>query len=103
MCVNSAHLRVGTTYDNDADARAKGHVQHFSKRVRTGRIGETPYWEPREPTLPEIRDIRIALFTGQSTVYKLATIYGFSRATIARIRGFKEPITASEHWRKRYR
>lgn len=91
MCVNPHHLKLGTTYDNNADTAARGKGILAPKRK--GLLGSRPYYEGRKISLCEMREIRLLYFTGQSTVYKLARKYGFSRATVARILQYRTPIS----------
>lgn len=107
ICVNPHHLRVGTVYENNQDAESKGRNpavgrdKNARKHWNKGMIGRTPYWEEIEPSLKQLRQIRILFHTGQRNVRQLATEYGFSRATIARIVNYQTPITENEKWRKR--
>ena len=98
MCVSPHHLSLGTIYDNNADAKARGKDLHSPRRQ--SQLGATLYWEDRRIPLREIREIRILYFTNQSTIYKLAKKFDLSRATVSRIVNFCTPITGEERSRK---
>lgn len=74
MCVNPAHLKLGTVADNNADMRHKGRASG----------NPNPEFNPSAKLTPEqVREIRA---NKQYTYDVLAKMYGVAKSTICRVK-----------------